>query len=459
MKIGIDIGIPMSGSGLSILGQLQGIGVGGLTFFKDYRPNVPSLNADFAVGSEVATYTAARSAGAPSTYVDANGVIQLLTTANVRRRQGGYYDATGFHAQSGEMIEAAGTNLLINTAFDSNTAWSTNNLTYSGNIRWSGIASNGGANTYSISDTEIIGGSVPVITVTTAGPAITDNHFRTSTASSVSLTSGTVYSVSFYVKTDVAKTLTVDVINTDDNSNLGLVDTFITVANTWIRITKSFTANASVTSKARLRFNLGNNGLFVFYISKLQIELSPYATSFIPTTTAALTRAADATTTGLKYALSGNRTVASETMFLKFVPGQTWINDGLTLRLTITGIKQRLAGKGTTSTVITARPNSTDDGSGRTLTSTTTPLINTSYVFAVAMSHTSPYGELYINGISQNTLSGDWTNPTTWAADFSIGTDLSGLNQLNGIIQGVAFFNRALTAPEVLAVTNILNSN
>lgn len=111
----------------SVLGKLQTIS--GLTFFKDYRDDDSSLNANFAVGSPTATYTAARSSSAPATYADASGKINLLTTANVRRWRGGYYDSTGFHAKPGELYEGtASTNLVTYSNDVTNAAWTKTNL-------------------------------------------------------------------------------------------------------------------------------------------------------------------------------------------------------------------------------------------------------------------------------------------------------------------------------------------
>lgn len=58
------------------------------------------------------TVAATRSATSPATYVDASGVIQVLTTSNTPRYDAGYYDATGYHASQNLKLEAAATNLL-----------------------------------------------------------------------------------------------------------------------------------------------------------------------------------------------------------------------------------------------------------------------------------------------------------------------------------------------------------
>ena len=69
--------------------SLKGYPLSGLTFFKNYA-NLPTgtvtatqLNANLSKGSATAIFTATHSASAPATYVDDNGIIQLVTTSGV----------------------------------------------------------------------------------------------------------------------------------------------------------------------------------------------------------------------------------------------------------------------------------------------------------------------------------------------------------------------------------------
>src|SRR3990167_7083865 len=92
----------------------------GCTFYVDYTLGI--INARMSTGSPTATFTATRSATTPSTYIDSSGIIQLVTSSNIPRFAGGYYDSTGFHAQKGVMIEAVATNLLIRTDWTASAA-------------------------------------------------------------------------------------------------------------------------------------------------------------------------------------------------------------------------------------------------------------------------------------------------------------------------------------------------
>jgi hypothetical protein len=63
---------------------------------------------------------AVRSATNPATYVDADGVIQLLTLSNTVRPKH-YYDTTGFHQLAGWMKEVSSTNYVLNSYFSLDT--------------------------------------------------------------------------------------------------------------------------------------------------------------------------------------------------------------------------------------------------------------------------------------------------------------------------------------------------
>ena len=101
-----------------------------LTFYKDYTRG-SSVNADYSAGSGTGTFTATRGATTPATYVDALGVINLVTTSDIPRFQGGYYDSTGFHAQVGLMIEGARTNLVPKSYTMNDASWTATSVTVS----------------------------------------------------------------------------------------------------------------------------------------------------------------------------------------------------------------------------------------------------------------------------------------------------------------------------------------
>lgn len=231
-------------------------------------------------------------------------------------------------------------------------------------------------------------------------------------------------------------------------------------ANT-IDITKAFVGNdATGTAQVKIakciaRFNvnaISNGDIVDVEIACPQLEKNPYATSWIPTTTAALTRNAES----LTYGTSGNRTAASESCVAKITPIGTFANDNIHRRILDSATKRRIISKLNTGTSIYAYPNASDNA-GVGANGTTTPQSGTSYTIAGIFQHSSPYSNVYINGTLEGTYTlGDFTDPL-WGSNFYVGSDSSGTTQFNGIISKVAIFNRALSASEVASVTNELS--
>lgn len=392
------------------------LAIPGMTFFKDYRHYMSSLDADYAVGSPTATYTAARSASAPATYVDGAGIVQLLTTADVRRRQGGYYDATGFHAQSGEMIEEAGTNLITKA----------NNVEDAVFTKTSVTANNADTGSSSPDNTA----TAPSLTATGA-----NGTFLLATA-----VTARTYSVWLKRKTGTG---TIQI-----TADGGVSYDTVTLDTAWRRFQVT---EASASQTCGIRIVTSGDALYVW---GNQFEASPYATSFIPTTTAALTRPAEGTQ-GIKYETSSNRNANEETVFVKCAP--FWGNVSINKGLIGTDTKNRYIVFGF-DTDVKAAANITDSPSSIISNGVRSSGKNRSDVISVVYKHSSPYITLYINSSSTGTPEtvDDFINPE-WGTYFHVGWE-SSLLFSNALIQSVAIYNRALSAAEVLAVTNILNS-
>ena len=120
-----------------------------------------------------------------------------------------------------------------------------------------------------------------------------------------------------------------------------------------------------------------------------------------------------------------------------------------------TKTKQRLIRKSTANGIVSSGANLTDSGAAVSST-TTTPLINTSYVLGSVFSHTSPKTRIFMNGVSEATSTTDWVN-NAWGDVFYVGTKDSGISQANIIIQKIAIFYRALTANEIAVATAEMN--
>jgi hypothetical protein len=159
----------------------------------------------------------------------------------------------------------------------------------------------------------------------------------------------------------------------------------------------------------------------------------------------------------LKYLIAGNRTAAQETIVIKFSPIGDFADDGAggnDRQLTDTDTKSRRFQKYRTSLNFAFNPNASDSpGCSDTLTGF---LSGVSYIVVGTLQHTSPYALAYKDG-SPGTpeTADDFINPA-WVTYFYLGCYGSGEAQIDGIIKSVAFFNRVLSASEVLALNGLM---
>ena len=427
----------------------------GCTFYVDYTLGI--INARMSTGSPTATFTATRSATTPSTYIDSSGIIQLVTSSNIPRFAGGYYDSTGFHAQKGVMIEAVATNLLIRTDGTASAAglWTgwvkeetvVNDPTFTQVTAPTGISGSTAQRMQYVDGADVNSQFQVISTSTGAATVAPDNVV---TFSIMARTQTSVTGANFIIQ--ISWRDNVDALISTTNSAT------LTLTSSWKYFQLTGTAPA-LTDRVKVKIGpssgVDQGDIVDFEIYAPQIEISPYATSFIPTTTAALTRNAET----LTYPISGNRTAAQETIAIKFMPlGGSFANDGVRRVLTDTNTKSRIIKKTQTGTVITFLPNEPDNGAVLKDT-TTVPLLNTSYVYtATCVNSPSSYAG-YLNGTQEGTTGSTAWTLNTWGTNFYIGSNSSSTEQLNGLIQRVAIFNRALSASEVSAITTLLNQD
>lgn len=271
----------------------------GSTFVKQYNTNQSSLDADFSSGTATATFTATRGASNPATYINSSGILQKTTTSNAARWTQGYYATDGaFTAGPGLLFEGASTNLFVSSVTDGNVAAVSEDFQYSGTERWSISLSNGGTVTSTVVDDApdaFAGKSMSIQITNEGGVAGADvRYFNTNV---VNLATTALYTVSFWVKASAVKVISMDTVAGDTS----LSTSFTTVANTWIRISKTWTTDG-VGGGTFIRWLLGDNGLYTIQFTDLQIEKAAYPSSFIPTTAASLTRNAEA----LSYPVASN---------------------------------------------------------------------------------------------------------------------------------------------------------
>ena len=383
----------------------------GLTFLADYSSD---LDADFSRGSPTATFTRTGGATKPATYFDSSGVMQKTVVTDDPRYNHGYYDATGWHAftNPGVLIEGASTNLIAYSYSYQDATWTASNVTVAdGDIDAPDGTTN--ASTFTAS-----AGNGTVLLAANTG------------------TDAQTYSVFLKRKTGIG---TIS-ITADSGGNY----TTVTLSTDWRRFTVTATAG---TQKCGIKIATNTDAIYVW---GSQFENIAFATSFIPTVDAALTRNAET----LKYEIAGNRTAAMESCVVKFVM-ESASGLPLTNSLTDTDTKRRYFRFRSTDDVGIS-PNYDDSGNCYV-----TDIINeawtanTEMTLGYAIQHSSPYIAGYFDGVvdGTNETADDFTDPA-WGTYFWVGSDKDGVNQLYGTIFSIAFFNKVLSAEEMLTYHN-----
>lgn len=219
---------------------------------------LPSMALDFTTASLDSRVTFTRS-GNTATVVNSSGFIAPIN-ANLPRFD---YDPTTLVCK-GLLIEEARTNICLQSNTFANIAWSNTSVTITANAAVSPDGtSNASLLTAAAADCAIF----QTITVTTATAYVYSVYLRAATTTNISL----------YV----------------DLNGLGsFVALPITVTTSWQRFLFPFTSTG-----VACKLYIGGGGSFgspeAVYVYGVQLEAGAFATSFIPTTSAAVTRNAD----------------------------------------------------------------------------------------------------------------------------------------------------------------------
>lgn len=424
----------------------------GLTFLADYRNE--NIDAAYSLGSGTATFTATRSASAPATYIDRYGTMQITTTSDDPRFTHYSYDSTGLISTSGVYVEGSQTNYF---PYSISTDETDNKLD-----NW-GASTTGtinGVPTYStvdITSTFNIGATVKSQRIQYTG-AVGDNGTLQNLrpGNIIDASQDDIITFSCYIRTQTGQSgVTAKLYIIENGTGTPNSNTTITPTSEWTRV--SLTRTITVADTTKIDIVARNDGVTEgdsvdLEIALPQVEQNSYATSFIPTTTAALTRNAEV----LKYATLGNRTAATEAMILKLY--LEYANNTLASSNYIidTDTKRRYMTVGTGNDV-RVLANATDSSS-----STIEDLVNTSWsafdpmTLAYNMqSGTSPYIAGFYQGVANGTneTTDDFT-ANAFGTYFYVGDINSGGRQTDAIFSQIAFFDRTLTAAEHLEYHN-----
>ena len=261
----------------------------------DYPICRPSLDLDFT--QEVLDPRITFSRGSIGTRVNRNRLIETVSTNQPR------FD---FDPVTGEcrglLIEESRSNLVAYSEDFSNVIWNKTSSSIQTNV----ITAPDGNTT---ADKLIINGGI------NGGYVIRD----------VSITSGTTYTASCFVKAAEFSSFTLLFQSNAFGSNinarfnlstgtLGIIDAGATASiqafpNGWYRCIATATATATISSGVQFRVSLRGDGTSGIYIWGAQVEQGSFPTSYIPTTASTVTRSADnASMTGTNFSSWYNQT-------------------------------------------------------------------------------------------------------------------------------------------------------
>ncbi len=227
-----------------------------------------------------------------ATYLDANGVVQ--TAASGVARSNAYdYDSDGVLRPIELLLESAATNLLLYSEQFDNAAW----IKYTGSIT---------ANAATAPD-----GTATADLFTSSGTVQSRIEYVAALP-----TSDTVYTFSFYAKKGSNNYVSADHYSGSKdnyvifdiangaivNQSAGVTSRITKVGSSWYRCSMTITVSASLTHNLfkivqtdGVTYSTSETGGY-FYAWGAQLEVGNYATSYIPTTSAQVTRAADTST-------------------------------------------------------------------------------------------------------------------------------------------------------------------
>lgn len=408
----IHAGVAASGLPSSMVGRAARLG--GLLFAKDFASN-PSLNADASAGSNVGTFTSARSASAPATNYDATGLMSTITTANTPRWAVGFWDENGWNIRSGIIIERSLANRITQSSTFADASWTKTGITVT-----DGVAAPADA----LRPTA----TCSVLAATAANATLTF-AFTDATAG--------IYYASIFVR---RKTGT-GAINLRANTGNAYTDITASVRSTgWTRVTVYSTSLTNPTFD--LQITTAGDELWVF---QADLCKSGRVTTPIPTAGASRTRASES----LTYANSGNRSASAESVFVKATTFASFRNDNTNAYLLDSDTKQRVLYKLNSGATVRFAPNTTDSASVVVL-DTLVAGAGQSAVWSGVCRHTAyPRSSVASNGASTSDWNGtDWTDPA-WGANFYVGCPSGGANHFDGIIEAVLIYGKHLPKPDV----------
>jgi hypothetical protein len=190
-------------------------------------------------------------------------------------------------------VEEQRTNLYTSSADFSNAAWAKNTSTFTANQTTSPDATaNAGK---MVANSGVPGYIITTGIAHTAGTTYTHSMF----VKPAGRTSFTLLAQSNLFTDATARSFTYTLAgngSTASGGGAGATATITPWPNGWYLCTLTYTPSASVSSGVQMRDNVAGDATNGFYLWGAQLEAGSFATSYIPTTTAQVTRTADSVT-------------------------------------------------------------------------------------------------------------------------------------------------------------------
>ena len=382
----------------------------------------PSLDLNFLAGALDPRVTFTRAAG-PATYFDSAGVLQTAGT-NVPR----FDTDPATLAPRGLLIEEARTNIILQSADIANAAW-----TKGGNVVAAPTVT---ANQATAPDGTLVAAKIVY-------PAAVGATARSIVAQSPTATVA-AYAFTIWLKGNAGGEVlylmaTPDAITWHRQQ--------VTLTTTWQRFTLQTTNLSAATWYFQIGCDLrdaGQSGTAAQTIFAWggQLELGAFPTSYIPTTTAAATRAADVATMPVGFVFPA--TIAIDAMLPQLVGGngnaQLLFDDGTSANLLIL----RTTTTNVTASYVAATVATATAASGVAAT------VNTPFRYGVIATTTgltiSQSGSVPVTNAGASPAAGSMTT-------MRLGQNSSGTVTADGYLRRVRYWPRALSASELQAAT------
>jgi hypothetical protein len=366
-----------------------------------------------------------------ATRVNANGLIESVASGIPRLD---YPIGGGCPAL---LVEPSAVNYLLRSEEFDNAAWSKNATGLNTSIGTNGIQANVAISPDGTQNAD----RVNFLLQPDADLGLTQNY--------AAATSGQTYNMSIWVKgegANIGKQIKVQIKRTSGGTFVGTIAT-ITLTSGWVRFTTS-----------AITLGASNSGVFVAITSNdatnaliwgAQLEQGTVATSYIPTTAAAVTRNADVIT--LSGAVSGCIGQTEGTIYAE-----------VDLRNTSSGKRIFLLSDGTTQNEIRVTSSATNAGdlqfavrlAGTLIVNAFSPTnVYSNGVFKIAAVYKSTDYALYVNGLQVLTSNAAGSIPACNRVD--IGSQLGTSNLLNDRIRAAALYTTRLTNAELAALTTL----